>query len=310
VFASAEPAPSLGWLRHIEEAGLLGLTNQHREIEAKKNLLATRAIGATASELSYVSFHLARWLARHVDNPELARWVISNGCLLHPDFRRFIHLQLKGNHVLSSNLHEFWGIIASEAFTSLLLRYHNVWYFHGLSGEDSGTVDSRQIANLLRLVPILSYYDFQWDQVFAEVSAEDNEEGEEDGRVSLIWRAVNFELKLLSGHASFALIQKARSTHDLLIALVPRLTQNLMEAWDWQLAFHKIDRHEDYSYIALASISSHRQNRSFQDWSKIVELLRDGFVLLAEHDPYRARVVAQFWCEADYRSSTGCTCLA
>jgi hypothetical protein len=300
-FASAGSAPSLGWLRHVEAAGLLGMINQRSEREGEKNLIAARTVGLTASKLSDVTFHLVRWLARHVNDPELARWVISNGCVLHPEFRRFIHLQLKENDELRSDLREFWAIIASEAFASLLLRFHNGWYFHELFDVDPSTADARRVADSLRLVPVLSYDDFPWDRVLADASAESNEEeGEEDREVSVIWRAVNLELKLICGHASLAVIEKVRSNHDLLVALIPQLTQNLMEAWDWQLAFHKIARHEDYSYIAFASISPRRQNHGFQDWSKIVELLRDGFVLLAERDLYRARVIAEFWREADY----------
>src|SRR6266545_1402292 len=107
-------------------------------------------------------------------------------------------------------------------------------------------------------------------------------------------------MKLLSDHTSSLLIEKVCRNPDLLMALVPWLTHNLIEAWDWRLAFHKIERHEDYSRIDLASISSDPGNHCFQNWSKIVELLRDGFVLLAERDFHRARVIAEFWCEADY----------
>ena len=75
-FASAEPAPPLGWLGHIEEAGLLGLTKQRSGTEGERNLLAARAAGTAAARLSEVTFHLARWLARHLNNPELARKAI------------------------------------------------------------------------------------------------------------------------------------------------------------------------------------------------------------------------------------------
>jgi hypothetical protein len=131
-----------------------------------------------------------------------------------------------------------------------------------------------QIAELLRLVPLISYYDFQWNQVFAEASIESSEE--EDGDIFVVWRAVNLELKAVAGHASLAITEKARTDHDLLVALVPQLTHNLIEAWNWQLAFHKIERHDDYSHIGLASIIPSSQNRSFRDWSKIVALLWDG----------------------------------
>lgn len=300
-FASHEPAPPMEWLRHVEAAGLLGLTNQRRETAGERNLRAARTVGATATRLSDITFHLACWLARHVHDPELARWVISNGCVLHPEFRHCIGSQLQENHELRSDLREFWGLIASEAFASLLLRYHNGWYFSEFFDADTSTADARRIADLLRLVPVLSHDDSRWNRVFAATSAESSEEeAEEDGDVSPIWRAVNLQLKLVSRNKSIDFIKKARSDQHLLVELVPRLTHNLIEAWDWQLAFHKIERHEDYSRIDLTSISPHPQNHGFQDWSKIVELLRDGFVLLAARDLSRARVVAEFWREADY----------
>jgi hypothetical protein len=58
-FASAEPAPPLGWLGwlgHIEEAGLLGLTKQRSGTEGERNLLAARAAGTAAARLSEVTF--------------------------------------------------------------------------------------------------------------------------------------------------------------------------------------------------------------------------------------------------------------
>src|SRR5262249_26203796 len=126
-FASAEPVPSFGWLRHIEGAGLLGLANQRSETEGAKSLLAVPVVRATVARLGEVTSHLEHWLTRHVHNPELARWVIANGCVLHPDFRLFMHHQLKGNNILRSDLRAFWAIITSEAFASLLLRYYNGW---------------------------------------------------------------------------------------------------------------------------------------------------------------------------------------
>jgi len=300
-FASAEPAPSLGWLRHVEAAGLLGLTKQRRETAGEKNLLAARNMGASTTRLHDITFHLARWLARHIHDPELSRWVISNGCVLHPEFRRCMHSQLRENHELRSDLREFWGLILSEAFASLLLRYYNGWYFSEVFDGDTRTADAPRVAELLRLVPILSTDDFRWNRVFAANSAEGSaEEAEEDGDVSRIWRAFNLQLKLVSGNESIDFIEKARSNEDILVELVPRLTHNLIEAWDWRLAFHAIERHEDYSRIDLTSISPHPQNHGFQDWSKIVELLRDGFVSLAARDLPRARAVAEFWREVDY----------
>src|SRR5262249_22247155 len=231
VFASAEPAPPLGWLRHVEAAGLLGLTTQQSETEGKRNLLVSQTAGATATKMSDVTSHLARWLARHVHNTELARWVIANGCVLHPNFRLFIHHQIKGNNTLRSDLRAFWSIIASEAFASLLLRYYHGSYVSEFFDVDLSTADAHRVADSLMLVPILSYYDSRWDRVFAGASTEsDGAAGEEDGDVSVMWHVVNLELKLLSGDASLAILEKARSDPELLVALVPWLTQNLIEA--------------------------------------------------------------------------------
>jgi hypothetical protein len=51
-FASAEPAPSLGWLAHIEKAGLLGLTKQQSGTEGEKNLLAAHKFRTSADACS------------------------------------------------------------------------------------------------------------------------------------------------------------------------------------------------------------------------------------------------------------------
>ena len=60
------------------------------------------------------------------------------------------------------------------------------------------------------------------------------------------------------------------------------------------------DEYSDRSRWDLPSISPHWQNRHFQDWATLIELLRDSWLVLLESDVVRAIRVAQSWFDRRY----------
>lgn len=106
-FARREPAPDIGWLKIFEESEelpdgrrLLGLPTDDVQLgsghpRALSNPLADGGwLTGHPARLSKVSHELASWLTRHLDKKALLEWVLRQGGVLHPDFRRQVQVRL------------------------------------------------------------------------------------------------------------------------------------------------------------------------------------------------------------------------
>lgn len=301
-FAETTPVPPLGWLEHIEKAGLLGLTERSKVGHNITNVLVSPMAGVEAISLSKPTFQIARWLAAQIGERKFIKWVISKGTVLHPNMRMLIYAELERrekipDEKIPADIHEFWNIITSEAFTSLLnRRIFGQFYSERLGGEVKAA-DNRRLVELLRLVPEISVYDFVWNDVFPDT--EEGVDKEDDKEQSQIWRILDVELKFLSNDASSIIVDNVQSNEALSVGLLSGLTNNLIEGWEWLLAFRSVEPNEDNSYWDMASISPHDQNNGYKDWTKIVEILRDGIVLLAKQDFLKAKGIVEFWRSVD-----------
>lgn len=67
-----------------------------------------------APQLDRIEWELARWLAmRHLDKPELLRWVIDMGGCLHPQFAYFVRAELSKG-MLPKPLSTIWWIVSRK----------------------------------------------------------------------------------------------------------------------------------------------------------------------------------------------------
>lgn len=61
-----------------------------------------------------------------------------------------------------------------------------------------------------------------------------------------------------------------------------------------------VDSENDHSYVHQPSISDHSQNKDFHDWTALIELTRDAWLVAAAKSPERARIVAETWAHGVY----------
>ena len=113
-FADLNPAPSLEWLKVLSEPcfdsqdlGRFGVpAAEKRRGESAFSLLSRPPPYTQSLAMSVVStggssgwdagmYHLARWLVRHLNDPELLLWVIEQGGVLDNRFARLIEDQLR-----------------------------------------------------------------------------------------------------------------------------------------------------------------------------------------------------------------------
>jgi hypothetical protein len=69
--------------------------------------------------------HMARWLARHLGNPELFLWVITRGGSLHPQFEWELRRRLKDDPP-SPPLQVLWALLLSGRVKSLS-KHHDLY---------------------------------------------------------------------------------------------------------------------------------------------------------------------------------------
>src|SRR6185369_7711332 len=113
-FAELDPPPSLEWLevlteqrfRH-EDLARFGIAPDRRQDDRLTFSFVFRPTpytlapltgfvsrGQTECQWDPVTFHLARWLTKHIENPKLLLWVAKNGGILHSNFARLIQTAL------------------------------------------------------------------------------------------------------------------------------------------------------------------------------------------------------------------------
>jgi hypothetical protein len=82
--------------------------------------------------------------------------------------------------------------------------------------------------------------------------------------------------------------------------LLDDITLLLRDALDLMQELGGADDKSDLSYIAQPSISVHPQNNKFQDWTALIELARDAWLVTAKTNPTKARHVAEGWLHIPY----------
>ena len=113
-FAELDPVPSLDWLKplceqrygqvHLPQFGISPILNPEDELQFslltrptpyKLAPWMTPVYARVAAPMDDVMWHLARWLTRHLGDPELVFWLADRGGQLHPDFGRLIEDRLE-----------------------------------------------------------------------------------------------------------------------------------------------------------------------------------------------------------------------
>lgn len=117
VFADLDPIPPVEWLDvfaeprfRISDLCSLGVTQLSSLDDVKSYSLINRPApqsnnsnmalvsladtGYMAPTLDEVTWHIARWICRHLGQQKVLTWVIKNGCSLHPQFRKLVAREL------------------------------------------------------------------------------------------------------------------------------------------------------------------------------------------------------------------------
>ncbi|WP_298938329.1 anti-phage defense-associated sirtuin Dsr1 [uncultured Ruegeria sp.] len=313
-FAQLDPVPPIEWLEEfsnkrfgIEDLPRFGvpqseLFNTIHNPEFKFSLLSRPAPSHLAPRMSLVDLNgghgsdwdkvmeeLAKWLAKHLEQPETLFWVIGQGSNLSLHFKSHLQRALKDANNLSPAMRKLWEFVVSGYARSLHFSV-------GLSGWEERfkkygdtPIVRKELKDALRpLLRISRQYSFRTDR-----------HGTSD-RISAI---ANVEITLASDHvhSAYDRIQKTEQFNGFLPHILTDMSELLSETLDLMCEAEISSEQRDYSYIQLPSISDHEQNRDYNDWTLLVTLCRDAWVASVENNHDTAKAMLTIW--ASYKHS-------
>lgn len=253
-----------------------------------------------------VMLRVARWLTRHLNDPELIYWLVKNGSRLHDKLAWLIESELDRLDKLnregkSDELDKIRAdspnAIPDERMQLLwrLLLRGRVKSFrgdHGLSlWVDHLKRDGLTVSLRMKLREFLSPM-IALRKPFRFVKSYPSEH---------LRHVVDWELVLAADHVQSVIgIRTDEHWRAALPVLLDDLQQLLRDALDLLREIGGADDREDHSFWSLPSIEPHWQNRGFRDWVTLIELLRDAWQVVQEDDPARATRIAEGWFELPY----------
>ena len=330
-FAELDPVPSLDWLAPLSEeryghADLdrfgvppktpaddklaFSLTRRPSPYPLAPSMCVVDA-GARGGRWDKVMEHLARWMIRHLDDPALLLWLVKRGGQLHDDLVwRIEHrlddlakLEREGNIAelarIRANapkaipgplMRTLWRLLLTGRVKSWL-RDFDLYRWRDRFRRDGLTATLRLELREM-LTPRVSLREpFRWP-------AEDSESREPKRIKELAeWEIV---LSTDDVQSSLADLPKDERWAAALPNLLSDFSALLLDALDLMRELGSAEDKSDMSYMHQPSISKHPQNRGFHEWTALIDLTRDAWLVIAEQSPERAALVAHSWWHAPY----------
>jgi hypothetical protein len=294
MFASLDKEPPIEWLEVLDENGLLSQPNLGVDPYNRIPIADHGYLTSCPAPLNPITRALSLWLARHINKTKLLRWVIKKGGCLHPEFRDFVRDRLIKTK-LPKPLNLIWQLLSSEGHACVSRSPAN--WFDLMKTINLGTwnpVVKQQVVRLFR--PLAQFH----QPLRTELGIE--EEIKLEDKI-LVRDFVDFNIRLCAGDSIKSIVKYIRglpNSQEVLAEISDGLTGCLIETWDLLAAFEKADGKHDYSYVHQPSITEHKQNRGYQDWTQTVQLLRDAWRATLKSDAKAARALIERWMSIKY----------
>nr|WP_230400448.1 hypothetical protein [Zooshikella ganghwensis] len=267
--------------------------------------------GINSSQWDKVMYHLARWLTRHLNDPELIIWIAKRGGQLHDRWSQLIENKLKDLASLehggnTSELHEIrakapnavpdplmrklWRLLLGNRVKSPSRDFDLYRWKDRLKQEGLTTTLRLELRELLAPKVTLKK-PFRW-----------SDQEESTDQPMRLRQLVDWELVLTADYVHE--IKRELTNEHCWTSALPQLLEDfqqlLRDALDLMHELGGADERRDRSFWDLPSITPHWQNRSFRDWVSLIELLRDAWLAVYSNDCVRATRIAQAWFELPY----------
>ena len=312
-FADMDPVPSLDWLEPFEnklfgKKDLLrfGIEPNHSDDSELKFSFLNRPTphGLSAwmrpidspgslNRFDEVMKHLARWLARHVGDPKLFLWAVGKGGELHPAFWGKISDELE-KLPPESPMSVVWNLLASGLTKKP--HSHSTWF--PLAEKLSKTGFTPTFRHELRqILSPAAVFDrpYKWPR---EGKGDEGSDIKDPKLSDLVrWE---IELNADDPHQMVKELRNQRNWQCVLLNSLTDLTISLRDTMELMEILGGANPKEDLSYIHQPSISPHEQNRDLNDWTVLIELLRDSWLAVANIDKEAAIAEVRNWSNISY----------
>ncbi len=325
-FAEFNPVPSLEWIEPFSDARY-----QHQDLsrfgiqpfaeideELRFSVISRPApyrlapwMGLTlrgnqGSGWDPVMDQIARWLCRHLNDPELVLWLVKQGGVANQALIRVIEQKLNEisqlerdgnsekleefrtnapNSIPSALMRTLWRLLILGRVKSPF-RDYDLYHWKDRFRRDGLTPLIRMELRRVLSPRIALRKPYRWGN-----------ESKSTGGPEKIGDLVGWDLELSADHVHSALRDFANSTDGPIAfpELVEDLQQLLRDALDLLRELGAADDHSDNSHWDLPSISHHWQNKGFKDWVVLIEFLRDSWLRSIASFPSQARIQAIAW---------------
>lgn len=317
-----EPAPSLDWLDIFSENrftyvdrqqfGVPHILKQHEKLTFSflNRPMPNKFIqhmclvenNSGLKNLDDIMLNLSSWLTRHLNDPKLLLWFANQGGQLNCFLTRLIEKELEyykslecdekkeeiatilrysKNAIPSPKMRRYWQLLVTGRIDSSQNNFD--LYQWAIQFKQTGLT----VALKIKLRELLS------PKISLRKSIHIREEIDSSSpEPSLDW-----ELRLASDHvhSAFEELSKETSWKGALPQLLDDFTSLLRDAIELTAELGKANELSDMSYIAQPSISEHSQNRKFDDWTTLIELTRDAWLVTSIQCPEQALLTAEKW---------------
>ncbi len=330
-FANLNPVPGIEWLEPLSKNryqygdlhrfGVSPKTSQDDELSfslfqrpTPYDLAPemTLASSASSGQLDIVMLHLAGWLTRHLNDPQLVLWIAERGGHLHDRFRSLIKLQIEDlgrlerdrkhreldsirknapNAIPSPLMRTLWRLVLGGRLKSTVHTGSQLRYWFNRFKQDELTSSLR-----MELREILT------PRVVIRTSFRRLLQQTEPNEPQYMNDLVEWEIVLSANHVHSELraLQDKSNWESVLPDLLSDFSLLLSDALGLMSELDGTKDRSGLSFMHQPSISEHSQNRDSHDWTALIILTRDAWLATAKLDPMRARLAAESWWEIPY----------
>ncbi|MBY3361272.1 hypothetical protein HFN97_26230 [Rhizobium laguerreae] len=223
--------------------------------------------------------HLARWFVKHLNDPRSLLWFSKQGSVMSDHLGYLISDTLEAGGSVRAPMYTYWQLALAGRL-------------HQSSAVSDAYAWSQELKSEGRLTPLLRIKLREFLKPVVKVSeGYRSDEGEAENDVAIEW-----ELALPGTHAASALrdVFNSEQWKAALPSLLSDATDLLREAMDVaQLV--AANETGDRSFYQHPSIAPHPQNRTFRDWTILIDFVRDAWLSNAERFPNRALQEFERW---------------
>lgn len=331
-FAELNPVPSLDWLEcliekrffhaDLDRFGVPPKTVVDENLEfslllrpAPYDLAPWMSIvdtGARGSGWDDVIEQLARWLVRHLDDPDLLLWMVNCGGQLHDSLVDEIEHRLKDfakleresneaeldriradapNAIPGPLMRKLWQLLLTGRVMSWRSNYDSHRWVERF--ERDGLTTTLQLELQGILTPRVSLQSWQHPRLHG-----DGESRKPERTGDLF----NWKIVLSDDDIRYFLgdLVEDEQWNSALPGLLSDFNLLLRYALDLMNELGGEGQEVERSFMYRPSIDKHSQNKEFPDWTVLIDLVQDAWLATAKQSPERAYRLAEEWWESPH----------